>query len=308
MPVHPQVQPLLDAIAAMDGPPMSEVGPAAAREMYRTMTTMVPGEEVAAVEDVKLAGPDGPIPARVYRPADAAEPAPCLLWLHGGGWVIGDLDTADATARGLANRAAAVVVSVDYRLAPEHPFPAAGDDAYAALRWVHDNAAELRIDPERIAVGGDSAGGNLAALLAIRWAREGSSPPLRHQVLVYPVTDLTRSHGSYEENAEGYFLTRDTMIWFIHSYGPPDPASGDCSPLFADDVTGVAPAVVLTAEYDPLRDEGDAYAAKLQAAGVAVEHHRYPGQVHGFAGMHGVADDAADALDRIGAALRRSFE
>jgi acetyl esterase len=306
MPVHPQVQPLLDAIAAADGPSLAEMGPEAARVAYRSTFTMVPGDDVALVEDVSIPAPDGAIPARRYVPSGAPDPAPCLLWFHGGGWVLGDLETADATARGIAVRADAVVVSVDYRRAPEHPFPAANEDALTALRWVHAEAATLGLDPARVAVGGDSAGGNLAAVLAQRWSAD-DGPPLCQQVLVYPVVDLTMSQPSYVENAEGYFLTRATMQWFIESYAAPEPKDPGCSPLHADDLSGLPPAFILTAEFDPLRDEGDLYAARLAEAGVDVEHVRYPGQVHPFVGLLGMVDDAADALDRIGARLRAAF-
>jgi acetyl esterase len=306
MPVHPQVQPLLDAIAAAGGPSVSAMGPEAARAAYRSTFTMVPGDEVELVEDVSIPAPHGAIAARRYVPAGAPHPAPCFVWFHGGGWVLGDLETADATSRRIADRAGAVVVSVDYRRAPEHPFPAANDDALTALRWVHAEAAALGIDPAKVAVGGDSAGGNLAAVLARRWGAD-DGPPLCHQVLVYPVVDLTMSQPSYTENAEGYFLTRATMQWFIECYAAPEPKDPECSPLHADDLSGLPPAFVLTAEFDPLRDEGDLYAARLAEAGVDVEHVRYPGQVHPFVGLLGIVDDAADALDRVAARLRAAF-
>jgi acetyl esterase len=221
--------------------------------------------------------------------------------------VIGDLDTADGMARTLCNRSGAVVVSVDYRLAPEHRFPAAADDCLAATRWVAEHSAELDVDPSRLAVGGDSAGGNLAAVVALRCRDEGG-PALRHQLLLYPVTDCTATQPSHDENAEGYLLTHATMVWFIDHYlGDGDQKDPLASPLFADDLSGLAPATVITTELDPLRDEGEAFAARLRDAGVPISATRYDGQIHGFASMLGVLDDAGKVLDEVGAALRASL-
>jgi acetyl esterase len=302
-PLHPQAKLLVDGIAAAQGPAVEDVDLATARTMYEAFSTMVTGEDVALVEDATVPGPAGDVPVRLYVPADAPSPAPTLVWFHGGGWVVGNLETADASARCIANRSGAAVVSVDYRLAPEHPCPAAVDDALAALRAVTSGTL-AGLDPARVSVGGTSAGGAIAAVVARRW-RDESTRPLRLQVLVCPVTDLTMSMPSYEENAEGYYLTRSTMEWFIgHYLGDADPSDPGCSPLHADDLAGVAPALVVTAGYDPLRDEGDAYAARLAEAGVEVDHLRFDDQIHDFPVMVGVLDDAEAVLARVGAAVR----
>ena len=308
MSVHPQVKQLLDALAQAAGPPLDQLSPAEARQAYKLLSAMDQGEEVSRVDDRALPAVDRDIPVRVYTPAAAdGVDAPLLLWIHGGGWVLGDLDTADATARALANRSGAVVVSVDYRLAPEHPAPAALDDCAAALSWCLENAELLGIDAARVAVGGDSAGGNLAAALCLR-ERDEFGPQLAFQLLVYPVTDCTMSHPSIEENGEGYFLTSATMRWFIDHYlGDLDPKDPSVSPLHASDLSGLPPALVITASLDPLRDEGEAYAAALREAGTPVELVRYDGMIHGFVGMAALLDDGREALDRAGAALRSAL-
>jgi len=308
VPVHPQVQTLLDAMAQMGGPALSDLSPEDARAMYRGLATMEHAEEVHRVDDRLVPSPDGDIPVRVYTPQPAVgEAHGVLLWFHGGGWVIGDLDTADATCRLLANRAGCVVVSVDYRLAPEHPAPAALDDCLAALAWTVENAELLGVDASRVAVGGDSAGGNLAALVCQR-SRDDFGPDIDFQLLVYPATDLTLAHPSIDENAEGYFLTKATMVWFVESYlGDRERKDPAVSPLFADDLSGLPPALVITAEYDPLRDEGEAYAMRLREAGVPTEHLRYDGQIHGFFAMATMLDDGRDAIDRAAAALRAAL-
>lgn len=305
MPVHPQVQTILDAMAQMGGPEPSELSPAEAREMYRAITTMEQGPEVQRVDDRLLPTDAGDLPVRVYTPEEAVGANHgVLLWFHGGGWVIGDLDTADATCRSLANGSGAVVVSVDYRLAPEHRSPAALDDCVAALAWTAENGELLGADVSRVAVGGDSAGGHLAALLCQRSLRE-FGPDIDFQLLVYPVTDLTLSHPSIDENAEGYFLTKKTMLWFRDHYlGNQDPADPAVSPLRAEDLAGLPPALVITAEYDPLRDEGEAYAHRLREAGVDVRHVRYDGQIHGFFAMTSMLDDARHAVGMASEALR----
>jgi acetyl esterase len=262
---------------------------------------------VAAVEDRRLAGPGGELPVRVYRPPGTG-PFPALVYLHGGGWVLGGLDTHDGTCRALARAVPCVVVSVDYRLAPEHPFPCAAEDAWAATRHVAANAAAFGAEPGRIAVGGDSAGGNLAAVVALM-ARDRGGPSLVHQLLVYPVIDAAMDTPSYRENAEGYFLTADAMAWFWGHYVP-DPAARRnpyASPLRAADLAGVAPAQVLTAEFDPLRDEGETYAARLRAAGVPVTLRRFDGMIHGFFSMTGSLDQAAVAVEEAAVGLRAAF-
>lgn len=306
--VHPQVQALLDAMAQADGAPLHELSPTDARATYKMLASMEQGEEVDRVDDRHIPGPDGDVPVRVYTPHAAVGAAHgVLVWLHGGGFVIGDLDTADATCRALANRAGCVVVSVDYRLAPEHRAPAAVDDCLAALVWTVENFELLGVDASKVAVGGDSAGGNLAARLCQR-VRDEFGPDIDFQLLVYPVIDLTQSHPSMEDNAEGYFLTKDLMTWFIRHYiGDGDPKDVSVSPLYADDLSGLPPALVITAEYDPLRDEGEAYAARLRDAGVPTELVRYDGQIHGFMAMAWMLDDGKAALDRAGAALRAAL-
>lgn len=310
MPVVTEIQTLLDQIN-QNPVDFSTIEPDAMRVLMSMLSApAAEPEPVGSVEDRTVPGPAGPVPVRVYRP-DAPGPAPILVWYHGGGWVIGDLDTTDSSARSFCAQAGAVVVSVDYRLAPEHPFPAGPDDAWAALRWVAEHADEVGGDPARLAVGGDSAGGNLAALVALR-ARDEGGPSLCHQLLVYPGTDLTMGHPSIEENGEGYFLSKASMEWFTdhylgadHEHG--DPTSGEVSPLFARDLAGVAPAQVLTAEFDPLRDEGAAYAARLAEAGVPVELVEHPGLVHGFLGFVELSPDARTATEAAAARLREAL-
>jgi acetyl esterase len=231
-----------------------------------------------------------------------------LVYFHGGGWVIGNPDTHDNLCKALANRSSARVVSVDYRLAPEHRFPAAPEDCYAATCWVAERGAEIGVDGARLAVAGDSAGGNLATVVALM-ARDRGGPRLRHQVLIYPVTDCDFDTPSYRDNAEGYLLTRDAMRWFWDHYLPdPDLRTNPyAAPLRAEKLAGLPPATVLTAEYDPLRDEGEAYAARLREAGVPVEATRHHGQIHGFVQLLDVFDAARRAVDELGLALRRAL-
>ncbi len=270
--------------------------------LYLAMTGGEP-EPIFAAEDHDADG----VPVRVYRPS-AATNLPILVVLHGGGWVIGSVDEYDLTARQFANASGAIVVSVDYRLAPEDPFPAPLDDCWTALRWTAAHAAELGGDASRLAIGGDSAGGNLSAACALR-ARDEGGPALVLQVLIYPVCDCDFTRPSYVTNGEGYLLESEEMQWFFDCYT----GSGDertdwrISPLRVPDLAGVAPAVVLTAEYDPLRDEGEAYADRLRAAGIEVELRRFNGMIHGFFGCPAAFDAARDAMDFVGTALRRAF-
>jgi acetyl esterase len=233
---------------------------------------------------------------------------PGVVFFHGGGWVRGSLQTHDNPCRALANAGQCVVVAVDYRMAPEHRFPAAIDDALAATRWVADNAARLGIDASRLAVVGDSAGGNLAAVVALL-ARDQGGPPLRFQVLIYPVIDPNFDTPSYLANAQGYMLTREAMRYYWREYlGPEgDPSDWRASPLRAADLTNLPPALVITTEFDPLRDEGRAYADRLREAGVPVEFHEYPGMVHGFITAAGVVDAANALVKQTGAALRQAL-
>lgn len=257
------------------------------------------GQPIGAVRDLPVGGLDG----RLYTPRGATEPGGLLVFFHGGGFMYGDLDSHDAPCRFLAERAGVQVLAVDYRLGPEDPFPAAYDDALGAYRWAVDNAESLGVDPDRIAVGGDSAGGNLAAVVAIDAAREGL--PLAFQLLVYPATDCDRATRSLELFAQGFYLTDDFMELANRSYLPPDTDLRDprCSPLHADLPSGLAPAYVVTAGFDPLRDEGEAYARKLVAAGVEIELKRFPGQIHGFFNIVGVGRSARAANAEIAVRL-----
>jgi acetyl esterase len=307
MPLHPQFQALLEQMAAAGGKPLTELPVAEARAMYRAMQPVATQIEVGRVEDRRIPGPGGEIPLRIYTPAGAG-PFPILMNFHGGGWVIGDLDTADAQCRDLCRLVGCVVVSVDYRLAPEHPFPAAADDCYAATRWAHANAAAIDGDPGRLAVGGDSAGGNLAAVVSLM-ARDRAGPPLCFQLLVYPVTNASFDTASYRDNAEGYLLTRASMEWFWNHYCPTTEQKRNpyASPARAQNLANLPPALVLTAEFDPLRDEGEAYAAALRAARVPAEAVRYDGLIHGFFAMSHLVPAGRPGMEKAAQALRRAF-
>jgi len=288
MPMEPDVRALMELIE--QGYPKVEEYAVAddARALLGTGSGLLPVEDVARVEHHIAPGADGAgIVVRVYSPADDGAHRPGILYLHGGGWVIGDLDSHDGVCRRLCNGVDAVVVAVHYRRAPEHKFPAAADDAYDALAWAAANASDLGIDETRLAVCGDSAGGNLAAVTALV-ARDRGGPALRYQALVYPVTDVAQTaddaYPSRVENGTGYFLTTAAMLWYREQYlaAEADAADPRCSPILAEALTGLPPAYVLTAEYDPLRDEGEAYGARLEAAGVPTTVRRAPGLFHGF--------------------------
>jgi acetyl esterase len=310
MAVTPEVRTVLDALAALGGSPIEEQTPEEVREAYGQFSALGSRAEMASVTDRSCPGTAGDVPVRVYVPTAEPGPRPVLVYFHGGGWVIGDLETHDGTVRALAAASGVTIVSVDYRLAPEHPFPAAIDDCLAAVRWVAEpsTAAELGIDPARMAVGGDSAGGNLAAVVAQQACHNG--PPLRFQLLVYPATDMRLCHSSIDENAEGYFLTKADMAWFRGHYcADEDWSDPRMSPLLATDevVRGVAPALVITAQYDPLRDEGEAYAAKLGAAGVDANVSRYDSVIHGFFSMGDLVPEGKAAIDEAAEALRAAL-
>jgi acetyl esterase len=311
--LDPQARALLDLIEARGMPSYHTMTPPEARAFYRDRRFFTQAEppEVAEVSELTAPGPHGPIPVRGYRPKGAAAGAllPALIYYHGGGWTIGDLDTHDVLCREIANAAGCTVFSVDYRMGPEHKFPAAVDDAFAALKWVAAQAGPLAIDAQRLAVGGDSAGGNLAAVVSLL-ARDGGGPALRLQLLIYPATDLRGKTPSYTRNGAGYLLTSEVMAYFNRCYltGEADKADWRASPLLADDLSRLPPALVLTAGYDPLVDEGDQYAQRLRAAGVSVEYRCFDGQIHGFITMGKVLDQANEAValcaGRLQAALR----
>ena len=311
MPLDPQAQAFVDQLAAARELKFSEMSPPELRRLMESLDAATPpGPDLPSVEDITIPVMDGPITARVYRPTTEG-PLPVLVWYHGGGWVIGSVAGSDATCRHLAQRSGCAVVSVEYRLAPEHPYPAAPRDCYDALRWVVDHADELGVDPTRVAVGGDSAGGNLSAVVTLVAADRGG-PDIRFQLLVYPATDLLRSYPSHQENGEGYLLDNDAMDWFLGHYlsgTEGDPKDKLVSPLYADEdeLAQLPPALVITAEYDPLRDEGEAYAKRLEQAGVPARTIQVPGQIHGFFGMVGIMDAADAAVTEAANALRAAL-
>jgi acetyl esterase len=309
MPVDPQVQAYLDQMASLNAPPIHTLTPEMVREGIRMQLEMFSSDEpIAHIENRTIPGPAGQIPVRVYTPSGSG-PFPVLVFFHGGGWVICNLDTHDGFCRSLANGTGCVVVSVDYRLAPEHKFPAAPEDCYAATEWVASHAAEVNGDASRIAVGGDSAGGNLASVVS-QMARDKGGPALVFQLLVYPGTDFQMKSASIEENAEGYFLTKADMLWFRDHYlnSDADKDSPLASPMRAASLKGLPPALVITAQYDPLRDEGEAYGHKLQEAGVPVKISRYDGMIHGFVSMGAVFDGGKRATEECCQALRAAFK
>jgi acetyl esterase len=314
--LDPEIQPIVDLMEAAPGPPAHLVPIAQARAAHDRETAELsgPGEEVAEVRDLEAPGPGGPIPVRLFRPlpargdgaGSAGEDAalPLVAYLHGGGWAVGTLDAFDPLCRALANASGALIASIGYRLAPEHPFPAAPDDARAAVRWLAANAAQLGADSARVAIAGDSAGGNLAAVTARRLRDDGGSP-LRFQALVYPVCDSALNTPSYRENGSGFGLGRDSMrrYWELYLDGA-DGRDPDASPLQARDLAGLPPAFVLTVHHDVLRDEGETYARALEAAGVPVTLSRYDGAVHGFFRWLAKSQLARKAVAETGAALR----
>lgn len=304
MAIDPQAQVVLDLLAAV-GFTFGGADPVALRESMAAGNTPSP-IQLAEITDRTIPGPGGEIPVRIYRPS-TERGLPVVVFFHGGGWVVGDLESHDHGARAIASKAGCVVVAVDYRLAPESRFPAAVEDCWAATEWVATHAAELGVDATRLAVAGDSAGGNLAAVVT-NLSREVDHVEIIQQALIYPVTDATCDRPSMTENAEGYMLTADGMDWFHGHYAnsPDDFADPRYSPLF-DDLAGAAPAIVITAGFDPLRDQGIAYAEALGAAGVAVEHINYETMFHGFFTMDAAIDVAAEAQDAVAAALKAAF-
>ena len=311
------VKNLLEQALQSGVPALNELPVAAAREQYLLTGTTLGGDMITVGEviDTTLPGPMGQIPVRIYRPLGATESdcLPALIYFHGGGWVIGDLDSHDHVCRALCKASASLVISVAYRLAPEHRFPAAVDDALAATLWIADNAAQWGIDSQRLAIGGDSAGGNLAAVVTHQLrdpAINVNNVKLKFQLLIYPVTDMTLSFPSISAYAEGYRLTRPLIEWFVGHYMGEhhDRTDTRASPILARDLRKLPPALVITAEFDPLCDEGQAYADKLRAAGVAVDYQCYDGMIHGFVTMSGVLDQAQQALQQAGQAVQQALQ
>lgn len=307
VPLDPKIRAELDAVK---GPPLADLPLAEMRTAFekRLATVSRLDEPVAKVEDRTIAGPGGKLPVRIYTPKGQG-PFPILLYFHGGGWVLGNLNTVDDLCRSLCSRAGVLVMSVDYRLAPEHKFPAAADDCYAALKWCSEHAGEIGGDGKRLAMAGDSAGGNLSAATALA-ARDKNGPPVVLQVLIYPALNTNLDTASYHECATGFGLTRAAMAYYFKQYfaKPEDAANPYAAPLLAKELKGVAPTLILTAHYDVLRDDGEAYAARLKQAGVPVKCTRYLSSHHGFLRYGNIHDPAKKALQEIADALKRAFE
>lgn len=303
MPLKPQAA----AAIKLAGDLPADLSPPDLRRAYseQRIRMLPPAPPIAVARDVSIPSGDGPVSARYYRPDDDARACPLLVFFHGGGWMLGSVDSYDTVCRRLALKGACAVLSVDYRLAPETTFPGAVNDAYAATRWASDHATDLRINPAAIAVGGDSAGGNLAAVLA-QMSHDSGEFRVALQVLIYPCTDISREYPSYVRNATGYMLTRAAMNWFISTYAP-DPADRvdpRASPMLRPNLAGLPRALIIGAEFDPLVDDNEAYARKLGEAGVATKYVCFPGMHHPFFTLGGYIDDAAAAEDLIAAELR----
>jgi acetyl esterase len=310
MPLDAQAEAWLKDVAESGLQPLNEMTVDEARAAYAAVVTDcgLRAEPLADVSDHTIAGSEGNIPVRIYTP-EGSGPFPMLVYFHGGGWVLGGLEAVHGVCTALANRAHAMVLSVDYRLAPEHPFPAAVNDCYAATKWAADNAPLINGDAERIAVAGDDAGGGLAAVISLL-AREGGSPSLMFQLLLYPITNVNFATSSYEKYGQGYFLTINLMKWFQRHYLTSERAGHDwrASPMRAPDLSGLPPAHVITAELDPLRDEAEAYAARLRSSGVETTVKRYDGQIHAFATtLAGVIDEGRLVIGEVGMRLRQVF-
>jgi len=299
--LHPKARAIVDQLAGQ--PPLPTMTPTEARGRPEPLAAAP--EAVGSVTARSIPGPGGPIPIRIYRPKDPLKGG--LVYFHGGGWVIGSLEGADGTCRALANRSRSVVISIGYRLAPETKFPGPIEDAYAAVRWVAENATDLRIDPARIAVGGSSAGGNLAAAAALV-ARDRGGPKIAFQLLTVPVTELSSRAGSHREFSEGYGLTAADMEWFGRHYVRTEAdADEPYASVLRADLHDLPPAFVITAECDPLRDDGEAYAERLRKLGIRSSYKRYPGMFHGFMSFPGPLSEAAEAFEDAGKALREAL-
>jgi acetyl esterase len=314
MPLDPQAREFLDKLERSRAPKMHELSPQDARALV--VPLRMPREAMRAISNRTIPGPAGEIPIRIYHPADSGNPnsgdattervaLPVILYFHGGGWVVGSIASHDGLCRRLCNQSGCIVVSVDYRLAPERKYPAAVDDCFAATQWVFAHAAEFGGDPQRIVVAGDSAGGNLAAVVALI-AREQGGPPIAAQLLIYPITDFMPEFDSYQRNGRDYFLTTETILWFWNHYlhAPEQGREWRASPIRASELTGLPPAIVLVAEFDPLYDEGLVYADRLAAAGVRVERIISPGQIHGFIRRLDLFASAADAVSQLSDRVR----
>lgn len=312
MVLDPDTQIVLEMIRAAGRPPFEQLSPNEAREAYAASRKVLQPqpEQVAEIRNDTAPGPHGAIPVRIYRPlgTEAAERLPALVYYHGGGWLLGDLDSHDGVCRSFANASNCRVISVDYRMAPEHKFPAAVDDCAAATRWVFENAATLHIDPALVAVGGDSAGGNLAAVIALM-ARDGALPPVAFQLLIYPATDMMMTSVSAQAITEGVPLTTYTMRWFIDHYmrTKADESDWRASPLRAAIVAGSAPALVVTCTHDPLCDEGVDYARRLEREGVRIVHLHFADQIHGFMSMGRIIRASGVALTMMNAVMKKAL-
>ncbi|HYH30374.1 MAG TPA: alpha/beta hydrolase [Pseudonocardia sp.] len=307
MPLKPDVQALLEQFEAQGVPPFNEMSVPQARDAIGAFRDLQgEPEPVGEVRDILVPGPAGDLPVRVYHP-EPGTALPLLVYFHGGGWVVGNIEVVDKPCRALANASRCVVASAQYRLSPETKFPGPAEDCYAATSWLAEHAGELGADPAKVGVGGDSAGGNLAAAVALM-ARDRGGPRLDYQLLIYPVTAPARGtqFASYRDNADGYLLTRGSMEWFWDHYlrSPEDAKNPYAAPLHASDLSGLPPAMVITAEFDPLRDEGRAYAERLQEAGVKVVAKPYSGIIHGFFWMAGVLGDGRTLIAEMGEQLR----
>jgi acetyl esterase len=313
MQLHPDAARVCEIIVAANRPPLETLTPQQAREAYLAARRLFQPDppEVAEVAALEATGPNGPIPLRLYRGVGAGKGGlqPALIYFHGGGWVIGDLESHDQACRALANATRCTVVAVDYRLAPEHKFPAAVEDAVAATQWIAANAAGIGIDAARLAVGGDSAGGNLAAVVALH-ARDRGGPKLLFQLLIYPSTDMALEFPSHFRHADQLPLRRTTMQWFVDHYlrAADDKADWRASPLRSGNFTGLPPALVATASFDPLSDEGEAYAKALEKAGVPVTLQSFAGQIHGFLSMARIIADADRLVAQAAGHLRSTFK
>ena len=307
MPLDPKAKAFIDFMAQRPMPPWAEVDPVAYRARSEAGRFPSPDLLLAEIADSTIPGPAGPIAVRIYR-ASLEHNQPAIVYFHGGGFVIGSLNSHDGTCRRLAHASKCTLISIDYRLAPEHRFPAAVDDSYAAAVWVAENSKALKIDIARLAIAGDSAGANLAAVVTLL-ARDRNGPKFVHQLLTYPPTDLACKSESHIANGEAYFMTREMIAWFYRHYLPVghDPEDPLLSPLYAADLSDLPPATVITAEFDPLRDEGEAYAERLQEAGVPTKLVRYDGVIHGFFGMSGMIDQADEAQALAADELRKAF-